>query len=208
MYGGYALFAGFTVTGMGGFFSTNYINLSIFLAFAVCYPNMRVLLYFIIPIKMKWMAIVYVVFMGITVLSALGSGNWPTAVAIVASLLNFAIFYFGTRNYQSISPSQKRRQQAWKKATGGFAGFGRSNGDARTTDRDTWERARAAYERQAAAQKNGSSNGGSGVISRHKCAICGRTELSNPELEFRFCSKCNGNYEYCNDHLFTHTHIQ
>lgn len=44
-------------------------------------------------------------------------------------------------------------------------------------------------------------------ISKHKCAICGRTELDSPELEFRFCSKCNGNYEYCADHLFTHKHI-
>lgn len=45
-------------------------------------------------------------------------------------------------------------------------------------------------------------------ITRHKCAICGRTEETNPELEFRFCSKCNGNYEYCQEHLFTHTHVQ
>ena len=44
--------------------------------------------------------------------------------------------------------------------------------------------------------------------SRHRCAVCGRTEETNPELEFRFCSKCNGNYEYCQDHLFTHTHVQ
>lgn len=45
-------------------------------------------------------------------------------------------------------------------------------------------------------------------VTTHKCAICGRTEESNPELEFRFCSKCNGNYEYCQDHLFTHKHVE
>lgn len=45
-------------------------------------------------------------------------------------------------------------------------------------------------------------------IAKHKCAICGRTEDEFPDLEFRFCSKCNGNYEYCQEHLFTHTHIQ
>ncbi len=44
--------------------------------------------------------------------------------------------------------------------------------------------------------------------ARHKCAICGRTDETNPELEFRFCSKCNGNYEYCSDHLFTHEHVK
>ena len=45
-------------------------------------------------------------------------------------------------------------------------------------------------------------------ITRHKCAICGRTELDGDDLEFRFCSKCDGNYEYCQDHLFTHQHIK
>ena len=45
-------------------------------------------------------------------------------------------------------------------------------------------------------------------ITRHKCAICGRTELDGDDLEFRFCSKCNGNYEYCQYHLFTHEHVE
>jgi hypothetical protein len=44
--------------------------------------------------------------------------------------------------------------------------------------------------------------------ARHRCAICGRTELDNDTLEFRYCSKCEGNYEYCADHLFTHEHIK
>ena len=38
--------------------------------------------------------------------------------------------------------------------------------------------------------------------------ICGRTEKDGDNLEFRFCSKCNGNYEYCQEHLFTHTHVK
>jgi len=45
-------------------------------------------------------------------------------------------------------------------------------------------------------------------VTKHKCAVCGRTEESNPELNFRFCSKCNGNYEYCEEHLFTHMHVR
>ena len=44
--------------------------------------------------------------------------------------------------------------------------------------------------------------------ARHRCAVCGRTELDDPNLEFRYCSKCNGNYEYCQDHLFTHEHVK
>lgn len=44
--------------------------------------------------------------------------------------------------------------------------------------------------------------------TRHKCAVCGRTELDGDHLEFRYCSKCEGNYEYCQDHLFTHEHVR
>lgn len=45
-------------------------------------------------------------------------------------------------------------------------------------------------------------------VTKHQCAICGRNEVTNPELSFRFCSKCNGNYEYCEEHLFTHQHVR
>lgn len=42
---------------------------------------------------------------------------------------------------------------------------------------------------------------------RHKCAVCGRTEKDGEDLEFRYCSKCEGAYEYCQDHLYTHKHV-
>ena len=45
-------------------------------------------------------------------------------------------------------------------------------------------------------------------ITRHRCAVCGRTERDDAELEFRFCSKCKGNFEYCMDHLYTHEHVK
>ena len=65
------------------------------------------------------------------------------------------------------------------------------------------ERARKAKFKQQSAPHMTYANG-----ARHRCAVCGRTELDDPCLEFRFCSKCNGNYEYCQDHLFTHEHVK
>ncbi len=44
--------------------------------------------------------------------------------------------------------------------------------------------------------------------ARHKCAVCGRTDEESPGMEFRYCSKCEGNYEYCMDHLYTHKHVK
>lgn len=72
--------------------------------------------------------------------------------------------------------------------------------------RFTARRRRMRFENEQRTAERG-FNRGKG-IARHKCAICGRTELDNPNLEFRFCSKCDGNYEYCNEHLFTHQHVQ
>lgn len=144
-------------------FSTDYINMTIFLAFAVIYPEMQILLMFIIPVKMKWMAVVYGV---LCVLEFLVAG-WAGKVAIVMSLLNFIIFFLSTRNLKRYAPQEVHRRQKFKR-----------------------EVRQPAYE------------GG----ARHKCAVCGRTEKDDPSLEFRFCSKCEGNYEYCQDHLFTHAH--
>lgn len=178
--------SGIMYPSMGAYFSTYYINMSIFLAFALSIPDMQVLLYFIIPIKMKWLAILYAVLVGADFLG----GNPVTKVAILCSLLNFLIFFFSTKRFKGFSGGQQRarRNQNW----GGFS----SNMNRGTT-------------RQTSSGRTNNPPPSKNVpISRHKCAVCGRTEITNPGLEFRFCSKCNGNYEFCSDHLFSHEHIQ
>lgn len=42
----------------------------------------------------------------------------------------------------------------------------------------------------------------------HKCAVCGKTDTEYPNEEFRYCSKCNGYYCYCSEHIGSHVHIQ
>ena len=63
---------------------------------------------------------------------------------------------------------------------------------------------RKDFRRKAA----GTGSGTAPQMVRHRCAVCGRTEKDNPDLEFRYCSKCNGSREYCNDHLLTHAHVK
>ncbi len=165
-------------------FTTYYINLSIFLAFAVTYPDVHVLLFFVIPVKMKWMAYVYAainIYQFIFVANPYPIFAYSVRVAIIMSLLNFLVFFFTTRNYKSISPKEMYRKRAFKQAMSGAG--------------------------SSASSYSGSSAARSGAITKHKCAICGRTEQDGDNLEFRFCSKCNGNYEYCNEHLFTHKHV-
>ena len=159
---------------VGNVFSTYYISLSTFLAYAMCYPDMQVLLMFIIPVKMKWMAIFYVVIVVYEMIQYIMAGAWYLVIPIVASLLNFIIFYFGTKDFSRYNPKEVHRRNEFRRAM----------------------------------EPQGRMKSGSGSVTKHKCAICGRTELDDPNLEFRFCSRCNGNYEYCQDHLFTHQHIK
>ena len=154
--GGFVVIDGMTYVIGGGVFTTYYVSLSVFLAYAMSYPDMQILLWFVIPIKMKWMAGVYGAIILYNMISYIRVGLWVMAVPIVASLLNFVLFFFSTRNMQRYNPKEVHRRREFKKAM----------------------------------------------------AQSGRTEKDDPNLEFRFCSKCNGNYEYCQDHLFTHQHVK
>ena len=42
----------------------------------------------------------------------------------------------------------------------------------------------------------------------HKCAVCGKTDTDDPNMEFRYCSKCDGYYCYCMDHINNHVHVK
>lgn len=177
----YLAFYLFTGTGFSFPISLEYLNLSLFLAFAVEYSEVRLLLFFVIPIKVKYLAIFYAVIEGYYVVSSLMSGTElgiGTAVACITALMNFILFFLSTRNYRTISPEQIKRKRAYRQGV-----------------------------RQGTSYGHAASYQGKPVITRHRCAVCGRTELDGEDLEFRFCSKCEGNYEYCMDHLYTHTHV-
>ncbi len=151
--------------GTSGYFigaSTYYILLSIFLAIAVCYPDMSVLYAMIIPIKMKYLSILYVLIIAYYFIHETFMGR----VNIVMSLVSFVIFYLSTKNFRRFSPKQMKRRRNYNKQV------------------------------RTARQAN----------VGHRCVVCGRTDKDYPELQFRYCSKCTGNKEYCQDHLFTHTH--
>ena len=68
---------------MGTAFSTYYISLSIFLGFAISFPDMQVLLYFIIPIKIKWLAYLDVALLAYSMITSILSGNWAGCVVIL-----------------------------------------------------------------------------------------------------------------------------
>lgn len=72
-----------------------YINMSMFFSFAVLYPDARVLLYGIIPLKMKWLAILDACFFAYDIFFYLSAGAVLYALMPVVAILNFFLFFGG-----------------------------------------------------------------------------------------------------------------
>ncbi len=159
--------------------SIGFLNLSLILAFATIYPENRVLLLYIIPIKMKYLAWFY---FALTIFELLFY-PFPINLFPVLALLNYFLF-FGS-DVLRILPDFIRPQRK-SKPFGAFHKKERPNPD--------WA-------------KNYRSKTGEQPY-RHKCAVCGRTDTAYPDLEFRYCSKCSGYYCYCIDHIGNHAHIE
>ena len=169
---------------------TRYMLMSIFLAFAVVGGDHKVYLYFVIPVKMKWLALLDLFLLAYNFIE----GGFFTRIVIVCSIINFAIYYFITK-----SPS--------------FSGHGRRSGYVKARQKGRRKKSRVTFNDDGTIEFPGAriispGSGNPEGISIHKCAVCGRTEKDSPDMEFRFCSKCNGNYEYCSEHLYTHQHIK
>ena len=90
---------------------TGYVNLSMFFAFAFLFPNTQVLLFFIIPIKMKWLAYVDAALFAFDVVRSLMAGNWGGALLPVIALLNFAVFIWPEVHYMADRAAYRHRPQ-------------------------------------------------------------------------------------------------
>jgi len=182
----------YVIFSTSAYFSAIYINSSLFLAIATLCPEQTVLVFFFIPLKMRWAALVNVAWTVYEILDyALpfaaysGSFFWYVllfaSVAPLVALINYLLFFgrnvknlfVPPKIYQTIKKKQKKTTSApnpdWAKNYRGPAG-----------------------ERPY----------------RHKCTVCGRTDADCPGLEFRYCSKCAGYFCYCIDHINNHTHVQ
>ena len=215
----------------------DYLNLTLFLAFAVTFPEQRfgfggmqngismfMIIYllavaldvaqafavspyygmitlitnlvwvaiFCMSPKGKYLAIGYGVLIGVEILQGFAASWFYGVIKLIAigfSLLNFLIFFISLKKkgFSPMNPArrafqQSLRQQAARRAAGAAAARDMNRGKVINIYKPSDQKA------------------------MHKCAICGRTEKDDDTLEFRYCSKCNGSYEYCSDHLYTHEH--
>jgi len=147
---------------IGGIGSGMFLNLSLIFAFAYLFPNFQLMIFFYIPIKIKYLAIFYVVYLIVT----FGSVPLLGLITIGGSVLNFVLFFAGDIIFRltmgrRVHDNRKHFKQQIPK----------------------W-------------------------VVLHKCTVCGKTEIEDKNMEFRYCVDCDGDHEYCMDHLYTHEHIK
>ena len=170
----------------GGRADVTYLNLSLFLSYATMFPDAQFLLFFIIPIKAWIFALVDL----LMVLYSLLADPFPYNCFSVISLANYFLF-FGkdVLNVIPMSWRMNARRLFMKK------GYTPKQERPKVVP---FPKA-GSYEATTATPQ---------APYTHKCTICGRTDVSNPELEFRYCSRCSGYHCYCEDHISNHSHIE
>ena len=156
---------------------TSYVNLSMFFAFAMLYPDTQFLIFFIIPVKVKWLAWLDAAFFAWGVISNLLALNILGALLPIVAILNFFAFFW-TNIIDAI-------QYRW--------GINQHQ-----TSHKTIQFKKIAREQRRREKQQG---------YRHKCEVCGRTDSEFPDLEFRYCSRCAGYHCFCQDHIFNHEHF-
>ncbi|MGF1468679.1 MAG: hypothetical protein ACFCGT_21345 [Sandaracinaceae bacterium] len=141
--------------------ATNFYFLtSIFLAFAYVLPNFELALWFVLPIKVKWLA--YLAWAGLAVVFVLG-GPYQK-ILVVAGVFNFFVFF----------------------------------------SRDIVMRVRSARFRGARRREQRRFD----ESVHHTCEVCGKTDKSHPDMQFRYCSQCKGRHGYCQEHIYAHEHVR
>ena len=155
----------------------HYLYAMFFVLFALIFPDARFLFMFIIPIRGKWMIFITLGLYALNVVSAFVSGNFSYAWILVFMITAAVLTVM---IFLLLS---------------GYR-FGKSH-----------SRARSKVVNMNAYQRNRKQGSAPSQNYRHKCALCGRTDKTNPELDFRYCSKCQGAWEYCSEHLYTHIHV-
>lgn len=161
-----------------------YLNLSLFLAYATLYPNAQFFLLFIIPVK-AW--IFAVLDLALTLLDVIRLSFpvmiFPYNLFPLLAIANYFLF-FG-KDVANVFPL------SWRLNARRL--FGRSKGKPKVIP------FAGSYEASVAKVRPSYT---------HRCTVCGRTDVSDPELEFRYCSRCKGYYCYCQEHINSHAHVE
>lgn len=141
--------------------SNAFLQGSVFLAFAYLYPDFQIYVMFILPVKIKYLAILTAIFYFWTV----ATGPLIEKLLVFASIFNFLVF-FGSDLVYRVKTGRRRMVFQAKQFSG-------------------------SDEKKPF----------------HTCTVCGITDLTHPDMDFRYCPECAGSAGYCADHIRNHEHL-
>ncbi len=140
--------------------TTAFIGGSVFLAFAYMFPDFTLHLFFVLPIRIKWLAMLtWIMYFFVLV-----TGSLQVIGLLGASLVNYFVFF----------------------------------------GRDIALRMRSGHRTMRSQAKHIARQ----TVPRHCCRICGITNLTHPDMDFRYCSACADTSCYCEEHLRNHAHLE
>ena len=160
-----------------------YLHLSLILTFATLHPDSQFMILFIIPIRGRVLALIYLAIELIDIYNlSYPVMYFPHNLFPLVALANYLLFMGSDlKNLLPISWQIKRsRNKNTPPKRTGTIPFSPSRSEYKATPKDY----------------------------NHRCTICGRTDTEFPDLEFRYCSRCNGYHCYCEDHINNHQHIE
>ncbi|MCI0416322.1 hypothetical protein L0222_26405 [bacterium] len=134
---------------------------SVFLAFAFLYPDFVMYIFFILPVKIKWLALLTWIGYFYTLIF----GSRPSRLLVLASICSFLLF-FASDIRERIKTGKRHMEFQAKRI--------------------------AQHSKKEAF---------------HRCVVCGVTDITNPEMDFRYCPECKDTPGYCSEHLPNHQHI-
>lgn len=173
----YGLIAGLLSGAYYIYITASYINLSMFFVFATYFPDHQVLVLFIIPVKIKWLAYLDVALFVFGIIQGAVAGSLLLALLPIIAVLNYFIFC-GDMLFDSIRALTGRARMR------------------RSPNVINFKKATREARREAESRPY-----------TRKCAVCGRTDADYPDLEFRYCSRCQGYHCFCQDHINSHVHF-
>ena len=157
-----------------------YLNLSIILVFSTLFPDATFRVLYFIPVKAWILALIDIGF----ILIGIFINPFPVNLFPAVALANY--FLFMGKDVLNLIPL------TWRIKLGRL--FRKKPKQPKKTGSIPFQAANTPVREKAAYT--------------HRCTVCGRTDVSNPELEFRYCSRCNGYFCYCEDHISNHTHVE
>lgn len=159
-------------------YMTTFMHLSLLLCYATLYSEAQFYIFFFIPVKAWVMALIYLIITLVQIVTMPIPGLFSVHNLFPLAALANYFLFFGKEIVNVLPPALR---------------------PARKPRNTPPKNPRVTF---ASAHKAPPVN------YNHRCVICGRTDASNPELEFRYCSRCNGYFCYCQDHINNHTHVE